>query len=64
MTSPGRELVPLVKVPAERPWTNERWLRRLVSERRLPFYKVGGRVLIDLRELDALAEAGRVDSVA
>lgn len=54
-----RQLVPLVEVPQHRPWTTVRWLRRLVYERRIPFHKVGGRVLIDLDDLDAIAEAGR-----
>jgi hypothetical protein len=32
-----------------------------VAERRIGFFKVAGRVLIDLDELDAFAERGRVD---
>ena len=57
-----RELVPLLEVPTVRPWVTARWLRRLVYERRIPFHKVGGRVLIDLADLDAWAESGRVDA--
>ena len=57
-----RNLVPLKKVPDVRPWTTERWLRRMVSERRLAFYKVDGKVLFDLGDLDAYAEAGRVEA--
>lgn len=64
MTAPTRQLVPLNKVPALRPWTTERWLRRAVHERRFPFHKVDGKVLIDLDVLDAYAEAGRVDGDA
>ncbi len=45
------------------PWMTERWLRRLVAERRIPFYKLPGssRLLFDLADLDRLAESGRVD---
>ena len=47
----------------ERPFLTERWLRRLVSERRIPFSKVPGsnRLLFDLHEIDALVESGRVE---
>ena len=61
-------LVSLNEAVVERPWATTtgndptRWLRRLVSERRIPFYKAGGRVLVDLDDLDAFAQAGRVDS--
>jgi hypothetical protein len=39
-----------------------RWLRRQVYERKLAYHKVGGRVLIDLHDLDRLAEAGRIEA--
>lgn len=55
-----RQLVPLTLVPDHRPWATVRWLRRLVYERRIPYHKVAGRVLIDLADLDAFAERGRV----
>ncbi len=61
---PPRQLVPLKQVPEHRPWTTERLLRRLVAEKRIPFHKMGASVLIDLADLDALAEAGRVDAVS
>jgi excisionase family DNA binding protein len=54
-----RKLVPLQDVPTHRSWTTVRLLRRYVAERRIPFHKVGARVLIDLDDLDAYAEAGR-----
>jgi DNA-binding transcriptional regulator YiaG len=58
----ARNLIPLLEVPSHRPWTTVRWLRRQVAERRIPYYKpTGGRVLIDLADLDALAERGRVE---
>jgi len=62
----ARQLVPLRQVPQHRAWATERLLRRLVAERRLPFHKLGtgrcARVLIDLADLDAYAESGRVEA--
>jgi hypothetical protein len=64
----ARTLVPLRQVPEHRPWVTERWLRRAVFERRIPFHKLGeGRsspVLIDLADLDAFVEAGRIGGEA
>jgi hypothetical protein len=59
----GRNLVPLLEVPEYRPWATVRWLRRQVNERRIGYYKAGGRVLLDLAELDSLVERGRADPV-
>jgi hypothetical protein len=58
----SRQLVTLRQAVEQRPWLTERWLRRLVLERRVPFHKVGGKVLFDLADLDNLAEHGRVES--
>jgi excisionase family DNA binding protein len=38
-----------------------RFIRRLIAERRIRFYKIGRYVRIDGRDLDAFIEAGRVD---
>jgi hypothetical protein len=57
-----RHLVPLMKVPIERPEWNERQLRRMVAEKRVPFFKVDGRILFDLAELDAYVGARRVEA--
>lgn len=60
-----RQLVTIAQAAQARPWATERYLRRLISERRIPFHKVaggrGGRVLLDLADIDALAERGRVE---
>jgi excisionase family DNA binding protein len=56
-----RELVPLVEISRHRRWCSVRYARRLVAERRIPFHKVGGRVLLDLADLDVYAEAGRIE---
>ena len=57
-----RQLVPLKKVVDHRPWATERLCRRLVFERRVPFHKVAGKVLLDLQDLDDYSEAGRVEA--
>lgn len=63
-----RQLVPLPKVPEYRAWCSYRLAQRLVSERRIPFHRLGdgprARVLIDLADLDAYAEAGRVEAAS
>lgn len=59
---PNRQLTPLSKVPEHRGWVTERYLRRLVAEHRVPYFKAGGKVLIDLADLDAFVEAGRVEA--
>lgn len=60
----SRQLVNIPQAIEARPWLTERFLRRLVEEQRVPYHKVAGRVLFDLAELDALAEAGRVEPPA
>ena len=40
-----------------------RFIRRLVAERRVRFYKVGGHLRFKLADLDAYAEAGCVEPV-
>jgi hypothetical protein len=60
----SRQLVTLQQAVVQRPWLTERWLRRLVYERRVPFHKVGNRLVFDLADLDALVERGRVEQAA
>ena len=57
----SRQLVTLQQAVEQRPWLTERWLRLLVYERRVPFHKVGNRLVFDLADLDALVERGRVE---
>lgn len=40
-------------------WVTTRWLRRQIYEQRVVSYRVSGRVLIDLNDLDAMVDAGR-----
>lgn len=59
-----REWRTLPQLLEERPWLTERHVRRLVSERRIPFSHAGRKLLFDLNDIDAWAEAGRVEAVA
>ena len=60
----NRNLLTLPQVVEARPWLTERYLRRLVYEKRVAYHRVGGRLLFDLADLDALAERGRVEAAA
>ena len=51
-----------VEQAAERLGTTERFVRRLVFERRITYVKLGRHVRISSRDLDAFIEAGRVDA--
>lgn len=46
---------------AERLGTPERFVRRLIAQRRVRFYRVGRYVRFDIADLDTFIEAGRVD---
>ncbi|WP_341684321.1 helix-turn-helix domain-containing protein [Nocardia farcinica] len=41
--------------------TGVRFVRRLVAERRVVFYKVGGHVRFKVADLEEFVQAGRVD---
>ncbi len=43
------------------PALGERFLRRLLDERRIPLIKIGGRVFVDRNDLDALAVRSRIE---
>ncbi len=43
---------------------SERYVRRLVAERRIPFHKLGRCVRIKTADLAAHIEAGRVEPIA
>jgi excisionase family DNA binding protein len=44
--------------------TGTRYVRRLIAERRIPFYRVGRHVRIARADLDAFLAAGRVEASA
>jgi excisionase family DNA binding protein len=49
------------EIAALRSWLSERWLRRLVAERRVRFTKVGGKLLVDLNDLDQYVANGTIE---
>jgi excisionase family DNA binding protein len=51
-----------VKEAADRLGTAERFIRRLVFERRIPYTKLGRHVRIASRDLDAFVRAGRIEA--
>jgi excisionase family DNA binding protein len=60
-TSDPTRFLTLQQVVDEYPWITERWLRRAVHEKRIPFYKVGGRLLFNPDELDQWIRDQRVE---
>ena len=50
-----------VEQAAERLGTSERFVRRLIAERRITYVKLGRHVRIAVRDLDAFIATGRVD---
>lgn len=57
---PCRELLSVPQA-AERLGTPERFVRRLIAERRVRFYRVGKYIRFDSRDLDAFIGAGLVE---
>jgi len=43
--------------------TEVRFIRRIVAERRVAFYKVGSHVRFSIADLEAFVQAGRVEPV-
>jgi excisionase family DNA binding protein len=62
MTGDGRELVTLDQAVGARPYLTKRHLRRLIAEHRIPSYRIGGKVLVDVAEVDELVAASRRDA--
>ncbi len=60
----SRELVSPRDASSHRGWATERFVRRLIAERRIAFHHVGRRVYVDLADLDEFAERGRVEPPA
>ena len=62
MVSGDRQLVTLDQAVEARPYLTKRHLRRLIAEHRLASFKIGGKVLVDLKIIDQLVEASRRDA--
>jgi len=43
--------------------TSRRFVERLVAQRRIPFSKLGKFVRLERKDLDAFAQAGRVEAI-
>lgn len=43
--------------------TSDRFVRRLIAERRIAFHKVGSHVRISLDDLEGFVQAGRVEAI-
>ena len=56
----GHDLLSVAQA-AQRLGTPERFIRRLIAERRVRFYKVGRYVRFDIHDLDEFIAAGRVE---
>ena len=56
----------MLNVPevAERLGTSQRFVRRLIAERRIPYTKLGKHVRIAAVDVDAFIDAGRVEAIA
>jgi len=52
-----------VRETADRMNTSERFVRRLVAERRIAFHKVGAHVRIAVADISAFLQAGRVEPI-
>jgi excisionase family DNA binding protein len=52
-----------VATAADHLGTPVRFIRRLIAERRIRFYKIGRYVRIDRRDLDAFVAEGRIDPI-
>lgn len=56
--------VTLTQLCDERPFLTERWVRRMVAQRRIPHYKLGGKLVFDLGEVDDMVRSHRVSPAA
>jgi len=60
-----RKFVTFAQLLEARPWLNERWVRKLIYERRIPFYKPGGgKLIFDLEEIDDWVEVTRIEAAS
>ena len=58
----AKQYVTFSQALEQRPWLTERWLRRAVQERRIPFFKVDGKLVFDLEEIDGYVAAHRIEA--
>jgi hypothetical protein len=63
-TSDPSTFITFQQVLKDYPYLTSRWLRRAVFEKKVPHYKLGGRLLFDPVELDQWIRNQRVEPVA
>ena len=61
-TYPASELLTVNQAGEYAPALGVRYVRRLIIERRIPVYRIGGRVFVAKPDLDALAASGRQEA--
>jgi len=59
----ANDLVTVAQAAADSPALGERFLRRLIAERRVPVVRIGRRVFLRRCDLDALAAEGYTPQV-
>jgi hypothetical protein len=57
-----KHYVTLKQLVEERPFVTERWVRRKVAERRIPYAKTDGKLLFALEDIDKMVEDSRVEA--
>lgn len=45
------------------PAFGERYFRRLIADRKMPFFKIGGRVFISRDDIDQLVAQSRIEAI-
>jgi hypothetical protein len=63
-TPAAKHYVTIRQAVEERPFLTERWLRRAVAEKRIPYAKAGGILLFALEDIDQFVEARRIEPVS
>jgi hypothetical protein len=56
------QFVTLKQALEQRPWLTERWLRKAVAQKLIPYYKLGTKLLFDLVDIDGYVEDRRVEA--
>ncbi len=62
MNSPGSRRLLDIQQAADHLGRNVSFVRRLVSRREVPHFKIGGALRFDIRDLDRFLEACRVEA--
>ena len=55
--------VTLKQALEQRPWLTERWLRKAVQKKLIPYFKLGTKLIFDLADIDSYVEQRRVEAM-